>query len=274
MDLAAGTTTTRARIDGVRAWADRVTASRDAPLRVLSLLVVGSVWEAWGRANPLFASYPTAIIGAFGQVFLPAVIPALVTTTIALGVGLATAIPLGMVIGFAMGRSRLLDVILTPYVNAIYATPRISLIPILVLWLGIDFNLRVTIVALGAIFPVIVNTYAGSKAVDPDLLDAGRAFMADRFQVLRTIVVPSALPYLFAGIRVGFSRGISGVIVAEMTSALTGIGQLLIAYGKYLLIDQLFVAIMALGFFSLLCMGLLARTQRRLMPWAHGEGGP
>jgi len=74
-------------------------------------------------------------------------------------------------IGFAMGRIRLIDVALTPYVNAIYATPRIALIPILVLWLGIDFNLRITIVALGAVFPIIVNTYAGAKHVDPDLLE-------------------------------------------------------------------------------------------------------
>jgi NitT/TauT family transport system permease protein len=240
-------------------------------LRLLSLLVVGSAWELWGRENEFFASYPTAIIEAATRIFLPEVVPAFVTTLTALFVGLAIATPIGMTIGFAMGRIRLLDVALTPYINAIYATPRIALIPVLVLWLGIDFWLRVTIVALGAVFPIIVNTYAGTKNVDPDLLDAGRAFMANSRQALRTIVVPSASPFVFAGVRIGIGRAVSGVIVAEMTSALTGIGRILISHAKYLQIAELFVGIMTLGLFSLLLMNGLARLQRRLTPWAETE---
>lgn len=246
----------------------RLTTFRPMALRLLSLLVVGAIWEAWGRANPFFASYPSAIVLAYGRVFLPVVAPAFVTTVTALFVGLAIAIPIGIVIGFSMGLTRLLDVMLTPYVNAIYATPRIALIPVLVLWLGIDFNLRITIVALGAVFPMIVNTYAGTKAVDPEFLDTGRAFMASRAQILRTVVLPSALPYIFAGVRIGISRGVSGVIVAEMTSALTGIGRMLVVYGKYLQVAELFVGIMTLGILSLLLMGGLARVQWRVMPWA------
>jgi NitT/TauT family transport system permease protein len=176
-----------------------------------------------------------------------------------------------MLIGFAMGRIRLLDVAITPYMNAIYATPRIALIPILVLWLGIDFGLRITIVALGAVFPVIINTYAGTKHVDRELLDTGKAFMADGRQLLRSIVIPATAPFVFAGIRIGLGRGISGVIVAEMTAALTGIGRILISHAKYLQIAELFVGIMTLGLFSLLLMEGLSRTQRRLTPWAERE---
>jgi NitT/TauT family transport system permease protein len=258
----------------VRHHADSIAArivTRKNILRLLSLLVVGLIWELWGRANPFFASYPSAIWQATTEIFFPEVLPAFVTTLTALTVGMVIAVPLGMAIGFAMGRIRLLDVALTPYMNAIYATPRIALIPILVLWLGIDFNLRVTIVALGALFPVIINTYAGTKHVDRELIDTGRAFMADQRQLLQTIIVPAAAPFVFAGIRIGLGRGISGVIVAEMTSALTGIGRILISHAKYLQIAELFVGIMLLGLFSLLLMDLLTRSQRRLTPWDQRE---
>lgn len=246
-------------------------ATRRVGLSLASQAVVFTIWELWGRANPFFASYPTAILEATTRIFFPEVLPAFATTLFALTVGMVIAIPIGIAVGFAMGRIRLVEVALTPYVNAIYATPRIALIPILVLWLGIDFWLRVTIVGLGAVFPVIVNTYAGTRHVDRELLDTGKAFMADSRQLLRSIVLPATAPFIFAGIRIGLGRGVSGVIVAEMTAALTGIGRILISHAKYLQIAELFVGIMLLGFFSLLLMNGLARAQRRLTPWDERE---
>jgi NitT/TauT family transport system permease protein len=245
--------------------------TRKNALRLLSLLVVFGVWELWGSANPLFASHPLEILQAAGRTLFPLVLPAFVTTLIALLTGLAVATPIGIAVGFFMGRIRFLDVALTPYINAIYATPRIALIPVLVLWLGIDFGLRVTIVALGAVFPIIVNTYAGAKHVDAELLDTGKSFTASPNQILRTIVIPSSLPFVFAGFRIGIGRGVSGVIVAEMTSALAGIGRLMIEDAKYLQIDEVFVSIMVLGLFSLVLFEVVARIQRRLTPWGDVE---
>jgi ABC-type nitrate/sulfonate/bicarbonate transport system permease component len=245
--------------------------SRRNGLRLLSLLIVFSVWEAWGRNNPFFASHPTAIIEAATRTFLPEVVPAFATTLIALFVGMAVATPIGLAVGFAMGRIRLFDVALTPYIYAIYATPRIALIPVLVLWLGIDFNLRVTIVALGAVFPIIINTYVGAKNTDRELLDVGHVFTASSWQMLRTIVLPASLPFVFAGVRIGIGRAVSGVIVAEMTSALTGIGRLLISHAKYLQTAELFVGVMTLGLFALVLYAGLARLQRRVTPWSDAE---
>lgn len=242
--------------------------NRKNGLRLLSLIVVFSIWELWGSANPFFASHPLAIAKAASEILLPFVLPAFTTTVTALMVGLAIATPIGIAVGFAMGRSRLLDLALTPYINAVYATPRIALIPVLVLWFGIGFELRITIVALGAVFPVIINTYAGAKHVDPELLDTGRSFSASSAQILRTIVVPSSIPYIFAGFRIGIGRGVSGVIVAEMTSALTGIGRLMIEDAKFLQIDEVFVSIMVLGLFALLLFEGVARVQRWLTPWS------
>jgi ABC-type nitrate/sulfonate/bicarbonate transport system permease component len=245
--------------------------SRKNLLRIASLVVVFSAWELWGSARPFFASYPSAILTAASNNFMPVIFPAFLTTVTALMVGLAVATPIGIALGFLMGRVRLFDVALTPYVNAIYATPRIALIPVLVLWLGIDFNLRVAIVALGAVFPIIVNVYAGAKHVDAELVDTGYSFTANARQILRTIVVPSSLPFIFAGFRIGIGRGVSGVIVAEMTSALTGLGRIMIENAKYFQIANVFVAIVTLGIFSLFLFEGVARVQRWLTPWGDVE---
>jgi ABC-type nitrate/sulfonate/bicarbonate transport system permease component len=253
-----------------RSLSDRLLTRRNG-LRLLSLVVVFTVWELWGSSNPFFASHPSAIFQAASEILLEETLPSFITTLTALAVGMVIAIPIGMALGFGMGRFRIMEVALLPYMNAIYATPRIALIPILVLWLGIDFELRITIVALGAVFPIIINTYAGAKHMDREMLDTGRAFMATERQLLRTIVIPATAPFVFAGIRIGLGRGISGVIVAEMTAALTGIGRDLISHAKYLQTAELFVGIMVLGLFSLVLMDVLTRSQRKLTPWANAE---
>ncbi len=242
-------------------------------LRIASVIVVLASWELFGRLNPRVASYPSAIATAFVELaFVDNVLlPAFLTTLHGLVVGFAIAAVLGIGIGFAMGRVRLVDVVLDPYVSAFYATPRIALVPLLVLWVGIDFELRVTIVVLSAIFPIIINTYIGAKSVDRELLDAGRAFAANGWQLLTTVVVPASLPYLFAGLRIGVARALVGIIVAEMTAAVTGTGQLIIQYGRFFLTDRLFVPVIILGIFSIVLAELVYFLQRRATPWARVE---
>jgi ABC-type nitrate/sulfonate/bicarbonate transport system permease component len=242
-------------------------------LRAMSVIVVLVVWETLGRANPIVASYPSAIWAAFIDLgFVEGTLwEAFLVTLHGLAVGFAIAAVLGVLIGFAMGRIRLVDLVLDPYVSALYATPRIALVPLLVLWVGIDFELRVTIVVLSAIFPIIINTYIGAKNVDRDLLDAGRAFAASEWQLLTTVVVPGSLPYLFAGLRIGVARALVGIIVAEMTAAVTGTGQLIIQFGRFFQTDQLFVPVIFLGLFSIVLAELVYFLQRRATPWARVE---
>jgi ABC-type nitrate/sulfonate/bicarbonate transport system permease component len=244
-----------------------------AALRITSLLAVLVIWETLGRLNPRVASFPSEIGAAFVQLGFveDALVPAFATTLHGLVVGFVIAAVLGIVIGFAMGRIRLVDLILDPYVSALYATPRIALVPLLVLWVGIDFELRVTIVVLSAIFPIIINTYIGAKSVDRELLDAGRSFAAGQWQLLRTVVVPASLPYLFAGLRIGSARALVGIIVAEMAAAVTGTGQLIIQYGRFFETDKLFVPVIILGLFSILLAEVVYFIQRRATPWARVE---
>jgi ABC-type nitrate/sulfonate/bicarbonate transport system permease component len=249
----------------------RLTRSRWAVF-LASLAVVSVVWEVLGRQRPVFASYPSQILEAATRTLIPDVLPAFAETAVGFALGFAIAVVAGVAIGLAMARSRLLDLVLAPYMNALYATPRIALIPVMILWFGIDFELRVTIVVLSAIFPVIINTYAGARAVDSEHIDIGRAFMADRWQLLLSVVIPASLPFIYAGIRIGLARAMSGVIVAEMTASISGVGRLVIDYSKYLRTDSLFVALICLGLISLFLTAILTWIKRRTMPWAPEDG--
>jgi NitT/TauT family transport system permease protein len=244
-------------------------------LRILSVLIVVSVWEFFGRQVPLIASYPSAIGGAFIELTLVdnRLVPALAITLVGLAVGFAIAAVGGVVIGFAMARNRLLNLILDPYMSALYATPRIALIPLLVLWFGVGFELRVTVVVLSSIFPIIINVYAGVRDIDRDYLETARAFAASRWQVLHTIDVPASLPFVFAGLRIGVARALIGITVAEMTAAVTGTGALLIAFGRAFATDRLFVPVVILGFLSIALAELVHLGQRRAMPWRRAEDG-
>lgn len=234
-----------------------------------SLAVVLVLWQLFGPIQPLFASYPTAIATAAVKIVVTEILPAWASTLLGFGAGLIISIPLAIALGVAMGRSRLIDTILAPYVNALYVTPRIALIPLLVLWFGLDFTLRVSIVVLSAVFPIIINTYIGMKQVDRNLLDVGRAFTASRRQRLLTIVLPGSVPFIFAGLRIGTARALGGIIVAEMTASITGIGRRLTNYGTFFETDRLFVAIISIGIFGLLLAWSLAWIQRRAAPWTQ-----
>jgi len=241
-------------------------------VRLLSLLIVLTAWELYGRTNALFASYPTAVVEAAIRTMMDSVLPAFRATLLGFSVGFAIAAPLGILIGLVLARVRVIDIALTPFMMAIYSTPRITLIPLLVLWLGIDFKLRVVIVALSAIFPIIINVYAGVKAVEGDLLEVGRAFTATRRQELSTIVIPGSLPFVFTGLRIGLARALGGVVTAELTAAVVGIGRLILDSARFLRLDEMFVPLILLGLFSIALTALLGYIQRKAMPWHRAEG--
>jgi NitT/TauT family transport system permease protein len=233
-------------------------------------VVVLTSWELYGRTNALFASYPSAVVAAAFRTMVSDVIPAFQATLAGFSIGFLVAAPVGILVGIALGRVRLFDVAFTPFMMAIYSTPRITLIPLLVLWLGIDLKLRVAIVALSAVFPIIINLYAGVREVDKELVDVGRAFTASRRQELWTIVIPGSLPFLFTGLRIGLARALGGVVTAELTAAVVGIGRLLLDSARFLRLDEMFVPLIVLGLMSIGLTALLAYIQRVTMPWERG----
>lgn len=242
-------------------------------LRILSVVGVLALWEALGRADPSIASYPTQIVAALIETTFVdnRILPAFTQTMYAIVVGFAISAVAGVVIGFAMARLPLLALVLDPYVNALYATPRITLIPLLILWLGIDFQLRVAICVLSAIFPIIINTSAGVRTVDRDHILTAQAFGASEWQLIRTVVLPGSLPAVFVGLRLGIIHALIGVIVAEMTAGATGVGYLLLVFGQFFQADLLLGPVMLLGLLSIAMAGLVNWLHRRATPGMSDE---
>lgn len=236
------------------------------------MLVVFGLWELIGRRNTFSLSYPTAIARAAYHSFVPEVLPALSDTMSAFWLGYVICALLGIPLGLLMARSRLVELALWPYVSALYATPRLALIPVLILWLGVTFEMRVSVVIMSGIFPIALNSYLGAKEVDKDLLDAGVAFAASPLRILRTVVVPGSLHYIFAGLRLGLGRALIGTVVAEIEASVVGLGNLISSNARILAMDKMFVVIFVLGFFSLGCSALLKSGERwATMPWTRGR---
>jgi ABC-type nitrate/sulfonate/bicarbonate transport system permease component len=247
-------------------------------LRLLSLIVVIVGWQLIGAGQPYSITTPSAIIQAGYHDMTGEVLPAFGDTLKGFWIGYAVCVLVGIPFGLLMARSRLLELAFAPYVSALYATPRLALIPVLILWLGVSFQLRLAVVIVSGLFPIVLNSYIGGKEVDRNQIEVGLAFAANRYRVLRTIIVPGSLHYVFAGLRIGFGRAMIGIIVAEIEASVVGVGNLLSTDAGSLRISSMWVPIIMLGLFSIVCNVILkwlerwmtmpwTRSQRRLVPW-------
>jgi NitT/TauT family transport system permease protein len=238
-------------------------------LRILSIVVVLILWEIIGRQYEVFLSYPLAVLQAAWEVLVVdnELLVAFGETLHGYALGYVAAMILGTMLGYLMGYFKGLDVALGPYVNALYATPRIALIPLLVLWVGIGFGMRFTIVILSAVFPIIITVRDGARSVADEFLDVARIFVAGGWRTWRTTILPGSLPYVFSALRIGAQRSLIGILVAEILAALSGTGRIIQDYGQFFQTDRLLVPIFAIGFFSIFMTGALNFIQRRVTPW-------
>jgi ABC-type nitrate/sulfonate/bicarbonate transport system permease component len=244
-------------------------------IRVLSLVTFLTVWEIAGMGDGMefVISSPSRIAVAATEVFVPEVLPALGETLRGLIVGMLLSIVVGVPVGMLMAASKVVEVALSPYVMALYSTPRITLIPVLVLWLGISFEMRVGIVFLGAVFPILLNTYLGGKEVNQGLLDVGRAYSASGFKIYRSILLRGSVPYIFSGLRLGLGQGLTGVVVAEVATSAGGVGNLITNYARYFHVSEMFVAIVVLGLLAIVIVEGMARINASLSePWNRKAG--
>lgn len=237
-------------------------------IRATSLLIFLILWYVVGKQMPFVLSDPISIAIEATEIFVPDILPAFGETLRGLVVGLGISILVGLPVGLIMSQSHVVEVALAPYVYAISATPRITLIPVLVLWLGISFEMRVGIVFLGAVFPILLNVYLGGKQVDRGLLDVGRAFKAPQWKIYTGIRLRGSLPYVFSGLRMGLAQGLVGVVLAEVATSAGGIGNLITFYSRFFRIDAMFVAIVLLGLLAVLITTVMARFDAALKePW-------
>jgi NitT/TauT family transport system permease protein len=241
-------------------------------VRVATLILILGAWELYARdISPALLVPPSRVAAKFYELvvvngdLLVAMGQSILTMFIGLGLSIGIGIPLGMI----MGRFKTVEAVLDPYVLFLYVLPSVAFVPVLVVMLGIDMQLRIALIFMSAVFPLIINTIAGVKHVDAELIDGGKSFTASEGQIMRTILLPGSLPFIFAGLRIGFSAAWVGCIVAEMTATITGVGGLLLEAAARFRTANVFVAIFGIMLVAVTIQWITARLERWLTPWAR-----
>jgi len=243
----------------------------NAAIRIVSLVVVLGGWEYFGRQiNPVLFTYPTAVANAAVKMIASGELwKYLSQSLIVLAAGLALAAILGIALGLIMARFWAIDIALDTYITALYSIPSVALVPVLVLWIGFETSAKIAVVFLFTFFPMVINTYQGVKNVDSRLIEVGRAFRCSERQLWSNIVLPAAVPFIVAGLRLAIGRGLIGMVLADLYTAITGIGYLISRYASIYRTDAMFVPIVTLGILGISLTGVLRFVERRVAPWMH-----
>jgi NitT/TauT family transport system permease protein len=229
------------------------------------------IWEFVSRvlvANPLFLAAPTQIVAAIvalaasGELWRHLAISA-----IEFALGYAIACLVGILAGFGMAKSAVIKQSLQPWVSGLYATPTIALAPLFILWLGIGVWSKVLVVILLVFFPVAINTEAGLRTTSERLIDMLRSFGATERQIFFKVALPSALPFILAGLKLGIGRGLIGVVVAELFGSRAGLGRLIGASADSFNMPDLFAGVVVLAIAGILMTAGFTWLERKLVPW-------
>lgn len=234
------------------------------------LLVLG-VWEAFwsaGKISPLFFSGPSAIARQFVYAWSQGNLKSdLLYSGTNFILGFAGALVAGVVLGVIIGWYRTVRLLADPFLNALYATPRIAMIPLIIIWFGVGMWSKVFIVFMSAFFPILVNTVGGMRAIDRDLLRAARAFCASDWQIFKTVAIPGSVPFILTGVRQGVALGLIGVVVGEMFGGSEGIGFMVAYGGQTFATDTLFVGVLIIMFSGIVLTWLAELLERRFSRW-------
>jgi NitT/TauT family transport system permease protein len=239
------------------------------------LSVVGGLllWEFASRvlvANPLFLAAPSQILVAVvalaesGELWRHLGVSA---TEFALGYAIASV--LGIAAGLAMANSAVVKQAMTPWVSGLYSTPTIALAPLFILWLGIGIWSKVLIVILLVFFPVAINTEAGLRTTSERLIEMLRSFGATPRQIFIKVSLPSAVPFILAGLKLGIGRGLIGVVVAELFGSRAGLGRLISASADAFNMPDLFAGVVVLAVAGILMTAGFSWLESRLVPWTR-----
>ena len=256
------------RIPGRRgAWARR------EPLLVglAAVVVFLVVWQAvaWRRLVPeLFLPGPTDIFAALGGLVAGGTIwRDLWVSGQELIYGYVLAIVLALPLGLLMGWYKRVGYAIDPFVAFFYSTPRIVLVPLLIIWFGIGIYSKIAVVFLGAVFPMIVSTMSGVRNVDSSLLKAARSFGATDMQLFRTVVLPGSVPFVLTGLRLGIGHALTGVVVGELVAAQAGIGLMMATAGSTFQTSKVFAGMFIVAGSGIALTILLQKIEQRFQSW-------
>ena len=234
-----------------------------------SIVCMLILWEIFGRQiNPVFGSYPSAIAVAFWELAASGLLwSALYDSLRPFLVGYGLAIVIGVPVGLVIGRFRVAEAALGIYVTAGYAMPLVALVPLLMLWLGLGFTVKVAVVFLMALFPICINTWLGVVAVPKTLIEVGKSFVASDLVILRRIVLPATMPYIMAGVRLAVGRAVVAMVIAEFFTTISGLGAVIINSANNFDTATMFVPIIILMLMAVGLNGLIGWVEHRVAPW-------
>lgn len=229
------------------------------------------LWELVARLlvdNPLFLAAPSQIALEIGRLLETGELQHnMLVSGIEFAIGLVLAIGIGIGLGFLIATNDISRRMIGPWVSALYATPTIAIAPLIILWLGIDIWSKVVVVVINAVFPVIINTETGLRSTDKKLVETVRCFGATRTQVFWNVLLPSAIPYILAGIRLAVGRAIVSVVVAELFGSRAGLGFMLVQASEVFNMPKLFAAVTVLAIVGMLLTALAQYFEKVLQPW-------
>lgn len=243
-------------------------------LRVASIVGLVLVWEALARAGlvpVLFLPSPLGVIEQGAAMIRSGELAMHLAASLErLVLGFAVGGTLGVVVGIVVGFFSIGDAVGTPLIAATFPVPKIALLPLLILWLGLGEASKVAVIALGVFFPMAINTATGVRQADPLLIRAAVAFGARRWSVIRKVILPSALPMIFAGLRLAAGTALLLLVAAEMIAVESGIGFLILNAGNLMDTTKLMVGIVVLSVLGLLSHWGIGRLERLAIPWRTG----
>jgi NitT/TauT family transport system permease protein len=249
-------------------------------ITLVNLSVFFSLWELFARSgavNPLFLPTASDMFAALwhgltttappGSVISGSIADHLFFTLRNLGIGLVIAGLIGIPAGLLMGGNKYVETILSPYVWALASVPRIALVPLFILFLGFTVRMQVTIVVLSAVFPIIINAWAGVKTTDKSLLAAARVFGASRRELYVKVVLPFTLPFIISGVQQGIGRGLVGVIIAEIFGGSNGLGFLIKRAADTFNSALMYAVLLLLVIVSLTLVQITRWLEAYVAPW-------
>ena len=242
-----------------------------ALLTLLNITAFFVIWE-------LFATY-----SGIPRIFLPkfsdtlADIPQMNREGILLGnlwvsfknfmIGLVVGLAVGLPLAYAIGGIKIVDRLLSPYLWALYSTPRIILVPLIFLWLGITNDARLAIIIISVIPSFVVVVMEGVKTTDASLMRAARSFGASRWQLFRQVIVPSTIPFIGTGVRMGMLRGLIGLYVGELFISANGLGSIIAFARARFDTDRIFAALLIFILFAVASLGLTRILEKKMTVW-------
>jgi ABC-type nitrate/sulfonate/bicarbonate transport system permease component len=242
--------------------------------RALSLLAVIVFLAAWqwasdaGAINPLFSSSPSMIWSELGTLISTGQLwPNVWISGEEFLWGFLLAIVIGIPLGFLIGWYKPVEAIFSPFVTFLNAVPKVALLPLFIIWVGIGIDLKIAVVFLGALIAILINVITGIQSLDQQTITMARSFGAGDFKIFRTVALPGSVPYIISGLRVGLGHALVGVVVGELYASTSGIGHMIAVAGNTFETNLVFAGVIIIALFGLISNWILTLLENHFRGW-------